>query len=71
MRLKGQVNKVIVINTLTVFLGVLIGFAYWHFYSCDHGCAITSSWWKTSGFGGVFGYLIGDSIVEWREKTLK
>lgn len=61
-------KKIKSITIVGILLGIAFGYSYWYFYSCDHGCAITSSWWKTSGFGGLFGYLLGDSIVEWKEK---
>ncbi|MCB0787424.1 MAG: hypothetical protein KDB88_07110 [Flavobacteriales bacterium] len=40
-----------------VLVGALAGYAYWHFYACDHGCTITSVWWRSSLYGAVMGYL--------------
>ena len=45
-----------------VLLGALAGYAYWYYYGCVNGCSITSSWWKTSLYGGLIGYLIIDSF---------
>ena len=52
---------------LRPFLGVLIGaiggFLYYHYVGCSSGtCAITSRWHTMLLFGGIIGYLIGDSI---------
>lgn len=46
-----------------IILGLAGGFLYWRFVGCNSGsCAITSKWYMSSLFGGVFGYLLADSI---------
>lgn len=51
-----------------VFAGLIAGLAYWYFIGCSGGtCAITSKWHNSMLFGGVFGYLIGDSI-KWNKE---
>lgn len=46
-----------------VVLGSIAGFLYWKYIGCTSGtCPLTSQWHTTTLFGGVFGYLIADSI---------
>ena len=61
-------NK-LTIRILLIGLGVLAGFTYWFFYSCDHGCAITSNWFLTSLFGGIFGYGISDFFIDSKKES--
>lgn len=42
---------------LALLLGALAGWAYWYWYGCTNGCAITGSWWTSSAYGAVMGYL--------------
>lgn len=52
-----------------VILGLLGGFLYWRFIGCNSGtCPITSSWHYSMLFGGIFGYLIGDSVNDYKQK---
>ncbi len=44
-------------TVLAVGLGAVAGFLYWHFVGCDHGCAITSVWWRSTAYGAILGYL--------------
>jgi hypothetical protein len=58
-----------------VFLGLISGFLYWKFIGCTSGtCALTSHWYNSTIFGGLFGYFISDSFApkknaEQAEKT--
>lgn len=46
-----------------VLLGLVAGFAYWKFVGCQSGtCPLTAKWQTSTLFGGIFGYLIADSI---------
>lgn len=46
-----------------IAIGLLGGFLYWKFIGCSSGtCPLTSKWHTSTLFGGVFGYLIADSI---------
>ncbi len=46
-----------------IAIGMLGGFLYWRFVGCSSGtCPLTSNWHTSTLFGGVFGYLIADSI---------
>lgn len=44
--------------TLFIALGALAGLAYWNWYGCTNGCAITGQWWTSTAYGAVMGYLI-------------
>jgi hypothetical protein len=57
-------NKRILIVALSVVLGFIAGFIYFKTIGCSSGkCAITSHWYSSTFFGGVFGYLIGDTFA--------
>lgn len=48
---------------LLIFIGIAGGYLYYHFVGCaSGGCPITSNPWLTMLWGGILGYLIGDSI---------
>lgn len=52
-----------------IIIGLIGGFLYWRFIGCTSGsCPITSSWHYSMLFGGVFGYLIGDSVNDYKKK---
>ena len=42
---------------LFIALGAAAGWAYWNWYGCINGCAITGRWWTSTGYGAVMGYL--------------
>jgi hypothetical protein len=39
-------------------IGGALGVAYWHWFGCSNGCAITSVWWRSGLYGAVMGYLV-------------
>jgi hypothetical protein len=41
-----------------IALGAMAGWAYWNWYGCTNGCAITGRWWTSTAYGGVMGYLL-------------
>ncbi|QQS51838.1 MAG: hypothetical protein IPM71_03695 [Bacteroidota bacterium] len=46
-----------------IIVGMAAGYAYWHFIGCTSGtCPLTSNWHTSTLMGGIFGYLISDSI---------
>lgn len=46
-----------------IILGMIAGFLYWKFIGCTSGtCPLTSKWHMSTLFGGIFGYLIADSV---------
>ncbi len=56
-------KKKAIILSIGIVIGAIGGFLYWRFVGCTSGsCAITSNWHTSSLVGGVFGYLISDSI---------
>ena len=57
-------KKKIVILLTGIIIGLAGGFLYWKFVGCTSGsCAITSHWYSSVLFGGIFGYLIADMFV--------
>jgi hypothetical protein len=38
-------------------LGAIAGFAYYHFYGCERGCAITGNPWISTVYGSIMGAL--------------
>lgn len=57
-------NKKFLILASAIGLGLLAGFLYWRFVGCTSGsCPLTAKWYTSTLFGGVFGYLIGDSFT--------
>ena len=43
--------------TTFIALGALAGWAYWNWFGCLNGCAITGRWWTSTAYGAVMGYL--------------
>ena len=60
MQLKNWVLKK-KIAILTTIIGAVAGYLYWSFIGCDSGtCAITSVWYRTTIYGAIMGWLVGD-----------
>lgn len=55
---------------ISIAIGGIGGYLYFHFWGCDGTCAITSSPWKSSLYGMVMGYL-GGQLFEKKEKNEK
>lgn len=48
---------------LVTVLGAILGYLYWNYVGCASGtCAITSVWWRSTIYGAIMGYLLGDII---------
>jgi|GEM_PF-399390 len=46
-------------------VGILAGYAYFHFIGCrTGGCAITSNPYMSMAWGGILGYLLPDFFVK-------
>jgi hypothetical protein len=46
---------------LITFVGALAGVGYWYFVGCNGAtCAITSNWYSSALYGGLFGLLLSD-----------
>ncbi|MGB0806486.1 MAG: hypothetical protein ACPGRC_07330 [Salibacteraceae bacterium] len=56
------------IPNIFTLLGAFIGLLYWNFYSFTEGCAITSKWYGSIIFGGLFGNFLGGLIVDIQKK---
>ena len=55
--------KTILIRLGLTLLGILGGFLYWKFIGCNSGsCPLTSTWYTSSIFGGVIGFLLSDGL---------
>tara|TARA_R110001592_G_scaffold99005_5_gene282233 strand:- start:6247 stop:6459 length:213 start_codon:yes stop_codon:yes gene_type:complete len=53
------------ISIMLTFVGAIVGYGYWYFVGCASGtCAITSVWYRTSIYGAIMGWLLGDLIDE-------
>lgn len=60
--MKNWISKKLYTIIITIFGGVL-GYLYWHFIGCSSGsCAITSVWWRSTIYGIIMGWLLGDLI---------
>ena len=59
-------KKLIYIITITV--GLILGFLYWYYIGCSSGtCPLTSKWYTSSLYGGVFGYLSAGLFIPKKE----
>ena len=48
---------------MLTFMGAIVGYCYWYFVGCESGtCAITSVWYRTTIYGAIMGWLVGDMI---------
>lgn len=55
---------------IALMVGAAAGYAYWYWYGCTNGCTITGSWWSSSAYGAVMGYLtLGLVVPERKEKS--
>ena len=43
---------------LITALGVIIGYGYYHFFGCESGCPLKSSWTTMTLYGAVFGFVL-------------
>ncbi len=51
------------ISIMLTFVGAIVGCSYWYFVGCESGtCAITSVWYRTTIYGAIMGWLVGDLI---------
>lgn len=59
------------LGIIGVFVGGILGYAYYHFIGCDSGtCAITSKPINSTVYGMVLGYLVF-SIFQKSKTTIK
>lgn len=46
-------------TVITTLIGAGIGYAWYYFYGCENGCAITSSGTQMTVIGAIFGLIFG------------
>ena len=64
-----NIPKRFLISGSLAIVGLLGGFLYWRFIGCKSGtCPITSNWHMSMLWGGIIGYLAGDSVNDFRKK---
>ncbi|MCB0409010.1 MAG: hypothetical protein KDD29_02255 [Flavobacteriales bacterium] len=50
-------------SLIFMVLGAIGGYLYWNYVGCVTGsCAITSVWWRSTIYGAIIGWLLGDLI---------
>lgn len=61
-----KMKKWIINKKLTIaitIIGGITGWLYWKFIGCTTGtCTITSIWYRSTIYGAIMGWLIGDLI---------
>ncbi len=63
-----NVKKYIII-TVFALVGSTAMYLYWFFVGCKTGtCLITSSPTISSGYGLLFGGLLGSTVTDWMDK---
>lgn len=56
--------KAILITAIGVFVGAMLGYAYYHYVGCANGtCAITSKPLNSTLYGGLMGGLLFNIFV--------
>ena len=62
-------KKIFIINIVSVIIGSFAGYMYWLHIGCNSGtCPITSKWLNTTLYGGLLGYLISSSVLDFIKK---
>ena len=60
------------IGVILIIPGIIAGYLYWRYVGCSSGtCAIKSHWETMTLFGGLIGYLVGDTIDDIKLKRSK
>jgi hypothetical protein len=68
--MKFDKKKVFTVS-IGVAVGLIGGYAYWHFVGCTSGtCPLTSNWYSSTLVGGLFGYLISDSFKSKKKEEI-
>ena len=52
-------KKNIIKLIIAVLIGSVGGYAYYHFIGCQGGCPLTSTWYISTFYGAIFGFLLG------------
>lgn len=62
-------RKIIIITSIGVIIGLISGYAYYHYVGCVSGtCSITSKPLNSSLYGGVLGGLLFNMISDFFKK---
>lgn len=64
-------NKSVIFYAIGAIAGGVAGYLYWNFVGCINGCAIWSSWWKSTGAGALLGGLFGAVVYDFIEASRK
>lgn len=57
-------KKAIILTSIGVIVGLIAGYAYYHFVGCNSGtCAITSKPLNSTLYGGLMGGLLFNMFV--------
>ena len=56
-------------SLIGIALGAIAGFAYYHFYGCERGCAITGNPWISTVYGSIMGALFIGSFHKNKEES--
>jgi LytS/YehU family sensor histidine kinase len=57
-------KKALILTAVGIIVGLLAGYAYYHFVGCNSGtCAITSNPLNSTLYGGVMGGLLFNMFV--------
>lgn len=52
-------------SIIITLIGSISGYLYWYFVGCEGGtCAITSVWYRTTIYGAIMGWLVGEMIID-------
>ena len=67
-KLSFLLKKRLLILTLGSITGGIAGYLYYHFYGCANGCPLNSNPYLSIIWGGLVGYLLTDSIMDFSKK---
>ena len=69
MNFKNLDTKKRIVYSSFIAIGILAGYLYWKFVGCQSGsCAMKSNPYYSSLLGGMFGYLIPDTLYSRKKK---
>ena len=70
MNLKLPEKKQLIVYGVFIVAGLVGGFLYWRYVGCRTGtCPLKSNPYYMIGVGGLFGYLIPDTIFSRKKKS--
>ncbi len=63
-------RQIIYKKVLPVVAGALLGYSYYYFVGCNGTCAITSSPYISTAYGGIIGLLLSFPIKRKKKETV-